>query len=274
MDNNVPTQSANPLLAGNRNRIPGETFQLPSSGLFYNNGELDPSVINGELHVYPMTAYDEICLKTPDMLFSGEAIKGIIRRCVPQVQKPEKLLAKDIDFLLICLRAISFGTDVTVIHNHGCQGDNSKDHKYQVSTDLFMQQVKHLDTQKLLKEYVADVADMKVYISPIRFESFVKMMTAVNPDRDLTADEIYKESTEQMSDLISKVVAPDGTEVHDKTFIIEWLQTLTLPEMRILDKALQNLSAWGVDTTFKSQCQDCGEEITIVTPLNPVSFFT
>ena len=39
----------NPLLASLR--IPGETFRLPSHGLFYTDGELDDSVVNGEVEV-------------------------------------------------------------------------------------------------------------------------------------------------------------------------------------------------------------------------------
>ena len=55
----------NPLLA--RVKLPGETFALPSGGIFYESGELDDSVNHGELHIYPMAAYDEVLIKTPSL---------------------------------------------------------------------------------------------------------------------------------------------------------------------------------------------------------------
>ena len=88
---------SNPLLE--RIRIPGETFTLPSQGIFYKNGELDDDSKNGEVYIYPMVTYDEIVLKTPDKLFSGEAITEVFQRCVPQIKKPMELLAKDVDFI-------------------------------------------------------------------------------------------------------------------------------------------------------------------------------
>jgi hypothetical protein len=37
----------NPLLT--QGRIPGETFQLPSAGIFYTNGELEPQALQDYL---------------------------------------------------------------------------------------------------------------------------------------------------------------------------------------------------------------------------------
>ena len=82
----------NPLLS--KVRMPGETYRLPSNDLFYHNDELDPSVRDGEVHVYPMTAVDEIIMKSPDMLFSGKAVEEVFLRCVPQIKKPMELLGK------------------------------------------------------------------------------------------------------------------------------------------------------------------------------------
>jgi len=101
MTNGQPAQEyaeINPLLT--RVEMPGSTFQLPSRGLFYDNGELRDDVEMGEVHVHPMSAFDEILMKTPDALFSGEAVHKVFLRCIPQVLQPVELLAKDVDFLL------------------------------------------------------------------------------------------------------------------------------------------------------------------------------
>lgn len=98
----------NPLLR-RFSHMPPETFRLPSGGVFYTDGELDPEVVNGEVIVHPMTAIDEITIKSPDMMYQGSAIEKVFRRCIPQILKPKKLLAKDVDYLLVCLRIVTYG---------------------------------------------------------------------------------------------------------------------------------------------------------------------
>lgn len=47
-----PPKPVNPLLS--RIQMPGETFALPSGGVFYTHGELDDSVVNAEVRVHPI----------------------------------------------------------------------------------------------------------------------------------------------------------------------------------------------------------------------------
>lgn len=271
MENTKPL-SGNPLLAHSV-RIPGETFQIPSGGLFYEDGEISEDVVNGEVHVYPMTAYDEILIKTPDMLFSGKAIEQIFARCIPQIKKPLRLLARDVDFLLICLRSVSFGSNVTVIHTHNCE--NAKEHKYNVSIDNFIQRVRRLDPAKVMSEYVCDMSDGKrVFISPMRYDAVIDMMTAIDPAKDLTPEELHDMSTKQLASLISKVEIPGSDDVRNQEYITEWLKSLPLPEIRKISNTIDRLTEWGADTEFTEKCKDCGEDIKIVTPLNPMNFFT
>ena len=112
------TTNINPLLA--RVNLPGETFKLPSGGILYDDDEISSDVKDGELHVLPMTTYDEILLRTPDLLFSGDAIKQVFNRCVPQVTNPMLLFAKDVDFLLLCLRKVTYGDEMEVPYTHTC----------------------------------------------------------------------------------------------------------------------------------------------------------
>ena len=89
--------------------MPGKRFRLPSRGRFYTNGELVDGVVDGEIEVFSMSAVDEIALRSPEFLYSGEAITRVIRRCIPEVLQPLELLSKDVDFLLACLRVVSYG---------------------------------------------------------------------------------------------------------------------------------------------------------------------
>ena len=90
----VPPQETsppvNPLLE--RARLPGQTFTLPSKGLFYKHGEVDDSVLaaKGEVMVYPMVTLDEINIKTPDKLLNGTAITDVFKRCMPSPKSSKR----------------------------------------------------------------------------------------------------------------------------------------------------------------------------------------
>ena len=74
------TQGDNPL--SRYFRQPAIYIKLPSGGQGYPPGVIDMPA-NGELPIYPMTALDEITSRTPDALFNGSAVMGIMSSCVP-----------------------------------------------------------------------------------------------------------------------------------------------------------------------------------------------
>lgn len=120
--------NVNPLLE--RIKIPGETIRLPSNGVFYTNGELDNSVTNGEIHIYPLTAISELLLRSPDKLLEGEALIDVFGQCAPQVKQPLKLLSKDIDYILTSLRRITYGDNIEIVYTHSCK--DAVQHEYTV----------------------------------------------------------------------------------------------------------------------------------------------
>ena len=76
----VNTPPANPL--SGYYRQPKIYIRLPSGGEYYPEGALDVSE-NGDYPVFAMTAKDELMLKTPDALLSGESTVEVIKSCVP-----------------------------------------------------------------------------------------------------------------------------------------------------------------------------------------------
>jgi hypothetical protein len=106
------TTNENPLIT--KITLPGQRFRMPSRGLFYDDGELAENVIDGEVEVRSMTTLDEIALRTPEFLFSGEAIEKVFNRCIPEIQKPLRLLSQDVDYLLTCLRIVSYGGSINL----------------------------------------------------------------------------------------------------------------------------------------------------------------
>lgn len=86
---------------------------LPSGGLYYPEGSIDIPE-SGELPVMAMTAKDELALKTPDALLSGQATVDLIQSCVPSIKNAWGMPSLDIDACLIAIRIASSGEHMTL----------------------------------------------------------------------------------------------------------------------------------------------------------------
>lgn len=265
------TQNTNPLLDTLKARLPGETFKLPSGGLFYNNGELSADVTNGEVHVFPLTAVDEILLKTPDKLLSGRAIAEVFARCIPQITKPDQLLSRDVDYLLMCLRLISYGDTVSITYNHHCK-ETSVDRSYEVSLRPLVQKARQIDPTTLTQLFVITLpSEQVVHLRPPLFGSVMRLyltnFEASNSDEDIISTQL------KLLDIVTDtIVSVDG--IDDRNMIREWIKALPAGWMQQISDALQHVSEWGPSTSVQVTCKDCGEAIEIEIPLNPIAFFS
>lgn len=256
--------TANPLIE--RIKIPGETFRLPSGGLFYEPGILSEKVIDGEIYVWPMTAIDEIALKTPDLLFSGDAITQVFARCIPDVIKPGKMLAKDIDFLLICLRKVSYGPHMEISYTHNCE--NAKEHSYISNVEEFLKKSKRIDPNKINKDFHVTLKNGQiVHMEPISFENYIALMQ-VN-DTDVTPEKLTQRLIFSVSKIIKSV---DGDT--DTNHIQEWLSKIPPMLMKQVTDSIEKTTEWGPDFMTTVKCRDCGQEVQVQAPLNPLAFFT
>lgn len=129
----------NPLLS--KIKLPGKRFRLPSRGLFYTNGELKDTVQDGEVEVLSMSTIDEINLRSPDYLFSGEAIEKVFKRCIPEVEQPLKLLSPDVDFLLTALRIVSYG-EQTEIETRCPKCEERQNEENKVKEEEFIEEIR------------------------------------------------------------------------------------------------------------------------------------
>jgi hypothetical protein len=247
--------------------MPGETFRLPSGGLFYEPGILSEKVVDGEFHVFPMTAIDEIALKTPDLLFSGEAVTQIFNRCIPDVLQPKKLLAKDVDFLLICLKKVSFGPLMEMTYNHKC-GESAKENHYMIPVDQFLKRAKRIDPSRVGSDFsVTLINGQIVSMEPISFEGYIELMQA--EDKDISLEKQVARLCLSVSKVIKSV-----DNVTDKKQIQEWLTKIPPVLMKQITECIEKTTEWGPDFIATIKCRDCGQEVQVQAPLNPLAFFT
>jgi hypothetical protein len=255
----------NPLTS--RLRLPGETHSLPSRGLFYKDGELAPEIKGGEVHIHAMTTYEEIVLRSPDLLFSGEAVRTVIGRCVPGVLKPEKLLSKDVDFIMMVLRKASYGNEFEIKYQHTC--DKGKSNSYIIPLDEIIRKTKNISPTDFNTLFCVKMPnDQVVKLMPVRYEGVIRLLQTT--DRDLSPEKKRDMLTEIFLDWIESV---DG--ITEKELIKQWLMEIPVGYAKAIEGAIDSTqSNWGPDFYAKLKCRDCGETTEINTPINPLSFFT
>ncbi len=258
--------NSNPLLA--RARIPGETFALPSRGLFYLNGELDSEVTGGELVIFPMVTMDEITMRSPDKLLNGTAIVDVFGRCIPQIKKPLEMLAKDVDYLMICLRKVTYGDEIEVYNTHSCK--DASGHSYIVKLNTYLQHTKHIEVIDIPTKYslTLSTTGQVVKLQPPRYLALLKFYQAINNEavsnEDLT--------TGILTSLLDIIISVDGHS--DREHVREWLRTLSAGIVKTITNKIPEISEWGADTTSTVSCKDCKEDMDIAPSLNPIDFFS
>ena len=94
-------------------RRPSIYIRLPSEGRGYDNSVLDMPE-TGEFPVYPMTAIDEITVKTPDALYSGQAVVDVIKSCIPAIKDPWKISSLDLEAILIAIKTATEGNKLEI----------------------------------------------------------------------------------------------------------------------------------------------------------------
>ena len=94
-------------------RQPKQFVKLPSGYKFYPEGSVEVPESN-EVAVYPMTAKDEMLLKTPDALLNGEATVSVIQSCIPAIKNAWAMPSIDCDAALMTIRMATYGNTMTV----------------------------------------------------------------------------------------------------------------------------------------------------------------
>lgn len=89
-------------------RQPKIYIDLPSKGFFYNSLTIQDNQ-HTQIPIFGMNTMDEIMLKTPDALFTGESTVNVIKSCAPTILNPWNLLSVDIEQVLIAIRMATYG---------------------------------------------------------------------------------------------------------------------------------------------------------------------
>jgi hypothetical protein len=236
--------------------------------------------------IFGMTGMDEIIMKTPDALFTGDAVVKTIESCCPNIKNAWKMPSIDVDCLLASVRIASFGSLMNVTHRcPNCQSIND----YEIDLSKVLE---YLTSQTYDNKIICD--DLTVIIRPLRYEETTefnienyklqKMLGQLNKmesqgDDDGTIksqNEIFQKISLLQLNLfaqsIEAIQTPDGI-VTDKEFINEWIQNSDKEYFKhIKTKLEQNKAQWDVPQQ-DVVCPECEHQSKIVVTLDQSSFF-
>jgi len=257
--------SDNPLLT--KLRLPGKMYQLPSRGIFYKSGELDPTTTDAELQFHSLTAFEEITIKNVDLLYSGKALGQVLKTAAPQILKPEELYSKDVDAIMLFLRLATYGPEYELAVNHGCE--NGKTHSYVINLEEVLTRMKYLDPTRFDIDYKIKLENgQEVIIEPIKYKHVIELLQENENKTELTVDDMKKNLEMSMLNIIKSV---DGIE--DQQLIKEWIRNLPSKIANQVAERIELLNDWGPNLIYPVKCRDCGEMFDIEIPINPISLF-
>ncbi len=232
-ENKKPEIAVNPLQSYFRRAA--LYISLPSKGEFNTPEEIEIPE-NGELAIYPMTAKDEILMRTPDALMNGATTVEVIQSCVPAIKNAWKLCALDIDMVLVSIRIATYGENTEI---KGVCPKCNEENDYTLDLKTIIDKVTIPSYKPLIK-----VRDLKIFFQPLTYKTVTKeaiknfeqqrMIQGIASDESIEEqDRINKfqdafvrltvYSVGILAEAIGKIEMPDGTIVSDRQQIGEFV---------------------------------------------------
>ena len=142
-------------------RQPAIYTRLPSGGKNWPTGTIAMPQ-NSELPILPMTAIDEITYRTPDALFNGEAVTGVIQSCVPSIKNAWATPSIDLDTILVAIRIASYGHEMEIGTKCPKCGE---EHEFGLDLRTVIDNFKPADYSQTLKK-----GDLEFYFRPLTYK--------------------------------------------------------------------------------------------------------
>jgi len=237
-------------------RKPELKVKLPSQGQYYPPGAVKLDA-NGEVDVYPMTAADELTMKTPDALLTGESTVKVIQSCVPAIPNAWLIPSMDVDVILIGIRIATYGPKMSITSNvpkTGTKQDN----------DINLQGI--LETMKtdLVPNTVQLDNGLKIICKPMNYQqlslvrrtTFEKQrMARTLNDTQMSDEDKQKEfnkifetltniNVESLISNIESIVTPEGS-VNARAEIDEFIKNVKLQDVNKIRAKVEEIGSIG-----------------------------
>jgi len=266
-------------------RQPKIFIDLPSGGQFYDNTVLqDMQATN--LAVYGMTAMDEIILKTPDALFSGEATVRVIQSCIPAILNPWALVGYDMDYILLALRIATYGDDLPIETN--CPKCNETNQ----STVSLGKLLESFSDHKITGQI--EMGELTVKIAPIKYKTTTefqkeqymleRQVMQINSSdmKQEEKDKMLQEVLTKMTNVTLRLAVSyidsitDGTDSEaDRSAILDFIANNDAVFYKELQAKIKEISDGWTLPSFDLQCggEECAHEYKSKINVGFSSFF-
>jgi len=265
-------------------RHPKAQIELPTGGNFWPEGSL---VLKEDKHldIMPMTARDEIMMKSPEGLLSGTAIAETILSCIPGIKDAWEMPAHDIDTVLIAIRLASY--------EHELEFRSKCEHCGEMNDDRIDLRAVLDSIPKGQIKNVFKVQELTLELKPYSFrfvnannkakfdqERLAKSVTSTNmsdEERRVYFTDMFSKladhNEESLVVAIHKINMPDGVIVSDKNLIAEFVRNASRSMIDNIRSAMKqmNESAAIQPTTIK--CEHCEKEYKKTLEFNQSNFF-
>lgn len=266
-------------------RQPAIYLKLPSAGQFYPHGALDFPA-SGDIPVYPMTVKDELTLRTPDAILSGQGMIEVIKSCCPNIKDPWSMPAVDVDPVFIAIRLASYGTDMDLASTcPHCKAENEhtldlrtvldRFEKTDYSRPVFIENLKFKFKPQTYKDINA--------VSLINYEE-QRLINGIINNESLTDEEKaakFAESFNKLKELnvntivvcIESITTEDDTVVTDPKFIHEFVENSSREIYSELKSRINTLIENNKLKPVPIACSECSKEYTTALEFNQTNFF-
>ena len=263
-------------------RQPKIYITLPSLGMYSPSGTFSGSSEN--MPIYSMTGMDEIIIKTPDALMSGESNIKVIESCCPSIRNARNLCSLDTNLIFAAIRIATYGNNLALTHT--CP-ECSTVNDYEL--DL-MRVVDFYTNKKYYNKIV--VNDLVIKMQPLSFQQSIELniknfeiqQQLMQSDKIENLDEKQKIINKLWNDFatnqqrlytlsIESIETPSVT-VSERGYIEEWLNNC---DSIIIDKIKEYLANLKIEwdmPRFPVECSNCNHKIELTVDLDYSNFFS
>jgi hypothetical protein len=262
-------------------RQPKVYISLPSQGVFNELGTLQGDATN--MPVFGMTGMDEIVVKTPDSLMSGESTVRVIQSCCPVIKDAWKLSTLDLEVVLAAIRIATYGNEINISHTcPHCKTSNDYT----------------LDLSKVIEHFKSFAYNGKVNLDkltinlrPLTYKQATEFniknynlqrrlaQTTTLEDEEQQKNiiqELFKELGVLQNEIFSSSI--DSVEIADKVvnereFIMEWLQNCDKDVFDRIKEQFETTRIQMRSPPFEGECDNCHEKNAVYLDLDESSFF-
>lgn len=262
-------------------RQPKIFINLPSQGVYNKPGSIHGEVSN--MAVFGMTGMDEILMKTPDALLTGESTVKVMQSCCPGIIDGWEVTNLDFNLILTAIRIATFGNSIVVGSKcTGCSTDN----EYEIDLTKVVDYFAHCsyDNKIVYKDLVIKTKPLTYkQITDFALRNF-QLQQRLNQNIVLTDEEEKKknfsELFEQLANLQNEIftegiesITVNNSVVTEKEYIREWLANCDRSAYDdIKTTILKNQEKYS-SPEHDVECSNCGKAAKIMVDLDQTSFF-